>query len=439
MTAKISYVAVLMIFISSVTVASSSVESNVRNNSINAALEYIRENHPNETQGIQDIQFIWSFDFNGENSPYRNIVILEYENATTKLYWEGEVFYYGYKVTELCFEYNNIEQEPDPTTTPTQEPESTLDVKIQITYGNITKTFNPYQISLNTTTGEVHIEEAIYQLFDPIPDPGSVFTVVHNPININQINNIAQTLGEKHQKTAYVFQMTNTPWGQYDKIDNPQELLIGIQELKNQGYRVFLYIDPTECDKRLSSNYPDSILQQGGQNEWWSLMDLDPEKSWASSLRNQISNLLTLYPMIDGFAVDRLDRLNDILQAEYTNILLEYIVEVSDNSEFMFICNSLSDQSLPVLRNRDLKFFMVGSDGCSPTQEHLESWISRYKTYALEADTICTEPYLAPWLEQPDNTNIVPEYQLIWESNSHTFISDWSQNWIPLIWPNLLT
>jgi len=165
-------------------------------------------------------------------------------------------------------------------------------------------------------------------------------------------------------------------------------------------------------------------------------MDLDPSKSWATSLREQATNLLKLYPIIDGFAVDRLDRLQDTKQANYANLLLESIVEVADNPDLMFICNSVSEQSLPVLRNRNLQFYMVGSDGCSPPEEHLDSWISRYKTYAVEANAVCTEPYLAPWLEQPDTSNIIPEYQYIWEQNPHTFISDWSTNWIPLIWPN---
>ena len=58
MTAKSGYIAVLMIFISSVTVASSSMESNVRDNSIEASLNFIRQNHPTETYGIEDAQLL---------------------------------------------------------------------------------------------------------------------------------------------------------------------------------------------------------------------------------------------------------------------------------------------------------------------------------------------------------------------------------------------
>lgn len=163
-------------------------------------------------------------------------------------------------------------------------------------------------------------------------------------------------------------------------------LKTSLREFTKLGFKNLFYVDVTEADKSISDRWADSISETA-PNSWWSLMTLDPARSWFKYLKNGMVNLTQRFPQnLHGFAIDRIDRAMTLDEVNWICRLLDE-VKTSSSIPLVYCANSFQDWQEEAAK----KMAFLGSDGINMNNlqgekakyEKLGEWTSSRKFYLV--------------------------------------------------------
>jgi len=215
-------------------------------------------------------------------------------------------------------------------------------------------------------------------------------------------------------------------WGDYFSYQTPDskvsEKLKGFEEL---GFRNVLYVDPTECDRSISGRWSDSVLESG---DWWSLMTLDPSKSWYQYIKAGMLELTERFPSIDGFAIDRLDRCRNEQEELWAARLLDEVRQEA-GIPIKYVMNTLQ----PWMTELASRAVFIGSDGVDTEEAHLTRTIQDYEGLAAHTET--GRFYINPYMGKTDEA-LIEDFEAILEAHDFVFMDDYYLRLLDSIFPD---
>ena len=214
--------------------------------------------------------------------------------------------------------------------------------------------------------------------------------------------------------------------GDYFNYQTPDsmvsEKLKGFEEL---GFRNVLYVDPTECDRSISGRWSDSVVESG---DWWSLMTLDPSKSWYHYIKAGMLGLTERFPSIDGFAIDRLDRCRNEQEELWAARLLDEVRQEA-GIPVKYVMNTLQ----PWMTDLASRAVFIGSDGVDTEKVHLTRTIENYGRLATHTET--GRFYINPYMGKTDE-ELIEDFEVILEAHDFVFMDDYYLRLIDSIFPD---
>jgi len=214
-------------------------------------------------------------------------------------------------------------------------------------------------------------------------------------------------------------------WGDYFNYQTPdpevKEWLGGFDEL---GFRNVLYVDLTESSHSISWRWSDSVIESG---DWWSLMTLDPSKSWYQYIKAGMLELTERFPSIDGFAIDRLDRCRNEQEELWAARLLDEVRQEA-GIPVKYVMNSLQ----PWMTELASRAVFVGSDGMDTGEPSLTRTIENYERLASQTET--REFYINPYMGKTDE-ELIEDFERILEVHDFVFIDDYYLRLLGSIFP----
>ncbi|MGD2201286.1 MAG: hypothetical protein PVJ38_06635 [Candidatus Bathyarchaeota archaeon] len=214
-------------------------------------------------------------------------------------------------------------------------------------------------------------------------------------------------------------------WGDYFNYETPDsEINRRLEGFEGMGFKNVLYVDLTECHRSISDRWGDSVIESG---DWWSLMTLDPSKSWYQYIKAGMLDMTKRFPSIDGFAIDRLDRCSSEQEERWAAQLLD---EVKDESEMpvKYVMNSLQ----PWMTDLASRAVFIGSDGVDTQEPTLSRTIEDYERLASHTETGMF--YINPYMGKTD-AELIKDYERILEAHDFTFIDDYYLRLLDDIFP----
>ena len=215
-------------------------------------------------------------------------------------------------------------------------------------------------------------------------------------------------------------------WGDYFNYQTPdpetKEWLGVFDEL---GLRNVLYVDLTECSRSISGRWSDSVIESG---DWWSLMTLDPSKSWYQYIKTGLLELTERFPSIDGFAIDRLDRCRNEQEELWAARLLDEVRQEA-GIPVKYVMNSLQ----PWMTDLASRAVFIGSDGVDTEEAHLTRTIQDYE--GLAAHTEMDKFYINPYMGKTDE-ELIEDFEAILEAHDFVFIDDYYLRLLDSIFPD---
>ncbi len=215
-------------------------------------------------------------------------------------------------------------------------------------------------------------------------------------------------------KWNYIFPDFST-WGDYFNYQTPdQDINARLEEFKALGLRNILYVDATESHRAISDRWSDSILESG---DWWSLMTLDPSKSWYRYLKEGMLGLTERFPTIDGFAVDRLDRCVNGQEEAWAAQLLDEVRREA-GIPVRYVMNSLQ----PWMTDLASRASFIGSDGVDTGEASLGRALRDYGRLAEVTELGVF--YINPYMGMSDG-ELVRGYRDILAVHDFVFVDDY--------------
>ena len=210
-------------------------------------------------------------------------------------------------------------------------------------------------------------------------------------------------------------------WGDYFSYRTPDsEVTRKLGEFEEQGFRNVLYVDLTESHRSISHRWEDSVIESG---DWWSLMSLDPSKSWYGYLKEGMLELTRRFPTIDGFAIDRLDRCSNAQEEAWAAQLLDEVKEEASIS-ICYVMNSLQ----PWMTELASRAAFIGSDGIPTDEKRLSQALEDYSR--LAANTELKTFYINPYMGLTDE-ELLRDFGRILEKHDFIFMDDYYSRLLP--------
>ncbi len=204
-------------------------------------------------------------------------------------------------------------------------------------------------------------------------------------------------------------------WGDYF-VYNTSDPAVNVKlgEFEAEGFSNILYVDLTESHISISDNWSDSVIESA---DWWSLMTLDPSKSWYQYLKAGMLDLTVRFPTIGGFAIDRLDRCRNNQEEVWAAQLLD---EVSQESliPVKYVMNSLQ----PWMTDLASRAAFLGSDGINSDEPFLSQAIADYGNLASYAEL--GDFYINPYMGLPE-AELLVAFNKILAKHGFIFIDDY--------------
>jgi len=214
-------------------------------------------------------------------------------------------------------------------------------------------------------------------------------------------------------------------WGDYFNYETPDaEVNRRLREFKDLGFYNVLYVDVTECHRSISDRWGDSVIES---RDWWSLMTLDPQKSWYRYLKAGMLDLVERFPTMDGFAIDRLDRCRNGQEEAWAAQLLDEVKQEAQRP-IRYVMNTLQ----PWMTDLASRAAFIGSDGMRTDEPYLSQTLANYEN--LASYTELGEFYINPWMGQDDET-LLDQYNEILSKHDFVFIDDFRWTVITELFP----
>ena len=214
-------------------------------------------------------------------------------------------------------------------------------------------------------------------------------------------------------------------WGDYfnyGMTDN--EINNKLREFRDLGFKNFLYVDPTECDRTISDRWSDSIIESG---DWWSLMTLDPNKSWYQYIKSGMLDMTEKYTYMDGFAIDRLDRCKNEQEEIWAAQLLDE-VQAECKIPIKYVMNTLQ----PWMTSLASRAVFIGSDGIESTEPKLSLTINDYEKLATFTET--KKFYINPYMGRT-RVQLLGDFKVILEKHDFIFVDDYYTDLLKELFP----
>ena len=224
----------------------------------------------------------------------------------------------------------------------------------------------------------------------------------------------------------YNYVMTDFPiWGDYFNYRMPDtEINNKLLEFKDLGFKNLLYVDPTECDRTISDRWSDSVIESG---DWWSLMTLDPNKSWYQFIKSGMLDMTEKYPYMAGFAIDRLDRCKNEQEEIWAAQLLDE-VQAESKIPVKYVMNTLQ----PWMTDLASRAVFIGSDGIDATEPKLSLTINDYETLASYTET--KKFYINPYMGRT-RVQLVGDFKEILKKHDFIFVDDYYADLLKELFP----
>jgi len=214
-------------------------------------------------------------------------------------------------------------------------------------------------------------------------------------------------------------------WGDYfDYQTSDSEVTRQLEESRDLGFHNVLYVDLTESHVSISDRWGDSVIESG---DWWSLMTLDPSKSWYQYLKEGMLGLTRRFPTIDGFAIDRLDRCRNAQEEAWAARLLDEVRQEA-GIPVKYVMNSLQ----PWMTELASRAAFIGSDGIATDEARLSQTLEDYSDLAA-----CTELkrfYINPYMGQSDE-ELLDDFGKILERHEFIFMDDYYSRLLSQLFP----
>ena len=224
----------------------------------------------------------------------------------------------------------------------------------------------------------------------------------------------------------YNYIMTDFPiWGDYFNYRmSDTEINNKLLEFKNLEFKNLLYVDPTECDRNISDRWSDSVIESG---DWWSLMTLDPNKSWYQYIKSGMLDMTEKYSHMDGFAIDRLDRCKNEQEEKWAAQLLDE-VQAESKIPIKYVMNTLQ----PWMTALASRAVFIGSDGIDATEPKLSLTINDYENLATYTET--KKFYINPYMGRT-RVQLVGDFKVILEKQDFIFVDDYYADLLKELFP----
>ena len=210
-------------------------------------------------------------------------------------------------------------------------------------------------------------------------------------------------------------------WGDYFNYQTSDpEVTRKLGEFKELGFRNILYVDLTESHVSISDRWEDSVIES---DDWWSLMTLDPSKSWYRHLKEGMLGLTRRFPTIDGFAIDRLDRCKNAQEEAWAAQLLDEVQQEA-RIPVSYVMNSLQ----PWMTELASRAAFIGSDGIPTDEPRLSRAIEDYRK--LAAHTELKTFYINPYMGLTDD-ELLRDFSRILERHDFIFMDDYFSRLLP--------
>ncbi|NQT09128.1 hypothetical protein HQ586_08630 [Candidatus Bathyarchaeota archaeon] len=210
-------------------------------------------------------------------------------------------------------------------------------------------------------------------------------------------------------------------WGDYFSYQTSDpEVTRKLGEFSELGFRNILYVDPTESHGSVSYRWADSVIES---DDWWSLMTLNPSKSWYHYLKEGMLDLTRRFPTIDGFAIDRLDRCQNTQEEAWAAQLLDEVQQEA-SIPVRYVMNSLQ----PWMTELASRAAFIGSDGVTTDEPHLSRAIEDYRN--LAAHTELKTFYINPYMGLTDD-ELLRDFSRILERHDFIFMDDYYSRLLP--------
>jgi hypothetical protein len=161
--------------------------------------------------------------------------------------------------------------------------------------------------------------------------------------------------------------------------------------------------------------------------DWWSLMTLDPSKSWYQYLKAGMLKLSERFPSIDGFAIDRLDRCHNGQEELWAARLLDEVRQEA-GIPVKYVMNSLQ----PWMTDLASRAVFVGSDGMDTAEPSLTRNIENYERLASHAEM--DKFYINPYMGKTDE-ELIADFGKILEVHDFVFMDDFYLRLLDSIFP----
>ncbi len=214
-------------------------------------------------------------------------------------------------------------------------------------------------------------------------------------------------------------------WGDYFSYQtSDSEINERLGLFEGLGFRNVLYVDVTESHVSISGRWGDSVIESG---DWWSLMTLDPSKSWYRYLKEGMLEMTERFPTMDGFAIDRLDRCRNEQEELWAVQLLDEVRKEAD-IPIKYVMNSLQ----PWMTELASRAAFIGSDGIDTEEPALSKAIRDYERLASYAEE--EEFYINPHMGKTDK-ELIEGFEAILEVHDFVFIDDYYLRLLDSIFP----
>ena len=214
-------------------------------------------------------------------------------------------------------------------------------------------------------------------------------------------------------------------WGDYFLYQTPDsEINDRLRMFEGLGFRNVLYVDPTESHNSISGMWGDSVIESG---DWWSLMTLDPSKSWYKYLKAGMLEMTERFPTMDGFAIDRLDRCRSEQEELWAAQLLDEVKQEAD-IPIKYVMNSLQ----PWMTGLASRAAFIGSDGVDTEEPVLSRAIRDYERLASYAEE--EKFYINPYMGKTDE-ELIEDFEAILEVHDFVFMDDYYLRLLSSIFP----
>lgn len=214
-------------------------------------------------------------------------------------------------------------------------------------------------------------------------------------------------------------------WGDYFSYQtSDSEINERLGLFEGLGFRNVLYVDVTESHVSISGRWGDSVIESG---DWWSLMTLDPSKSWYRYLKEGMLEMTERFPTMDGFAIDRLDRCRNEQEELWAVQLLDEVRKEAD-IPIKYVMNSLQ----PWMTELASRAAFIGSDGIDTEEPALSKAIRDYERLASYAEE--EEFYINPHMGKTDK-ELIEGFEAILEVHDFVFIDDYYLRLLNSIFP----